>query len=231
MSHGWAFHNRIIFSCWIAASFGAHLLLLLPGTLSINMEGPRDDQDGIRVELLESVFNREPAGGATRPSRHSRPRTDSSMLSGEAADGSVHAESPFPEVTAFVASVGGRAGARTFSGLEAVRVVEQVGEGVGVGAQEPVPTIAAPVTTGNQRPNYPQVAQKRGWEGEVMLWVLVSPFGEAIDSGVEKSSGYSVLDQSALRAVRSWRFHPAALNGVFVESRVYVPVVFQLQRI
>lgn len=90
---------------------------------------------------------------------------------------------------------------------------------------------AVPLSQGNQRPKYPRIARQRRWEGEVLVWVEVSPLGEVRQSGVEKTSGYGSLDRSALQAVQSWRFSPASLNGVFVESLVYVPIAFRLEKI
>ncbi len=73
------------------------------------------------------------------------------------------------------------------------------------------------------------VARRLGIEGEVLLEVVVSPEGRASTVRVARSSGYSPLDESALRTVReSWRFHPAERDGKPRESRVIVPVRFQL---
>ena len=41
-------------------------------------------------------------------------------------------------------------------------------------------------------------------------------------------SGYRILDNSALEAVRKWKFHPATIGGVKVSSTVKVPVRFTL---
>ena len=89
---------------------------------------------------------------------------------------------------------------------------------------------AAPLSSGNVHPSYPRMARQRGWEGEVMLWVTVSQLGEVIRSGVEKTSGHEILDHSALKAVRTWRFSPAFKNGIPVESLIHVPVAFLLER-
>ena len=45
---------------------------------------------------------------------------------------------------------------------------------------------------------------------------------------LEKSSGFDVLDNSALDAVRDWVFIPGKKNGVPVSSWVTVPIKFQL---
>jgi protein TonB len=45
---------------------------------------------------------------------------------------------------------------------------------------------------------------------------------------VKKSSGYEVLDQSALVAVKQWRFIPARKGEVAIPFWVNIPIKFQL---
>jgi periplasmic protein TonB len=80
----------------------------------------------------------------------------------------------------------------------------------------------------NPPPEYPLSARRLGLEGTVTLRVLVSPEGlpDAID--IRRSSGSSVLDRSALKAVRAWRFAPARRGDTPVASWVEVPVRFRL---
>lgn len=80
----------------------------------------------------------------------------------------------------------------------------------------------------NPRPNYPLAAQRRGDQGTVLLRVLVTAEGRAAGVSLEKSSGYASLDESALMAVRSWRFVPAKQGAQAVEAPYVVPVVFKL---
>jgi len=46
---------------------------------------------------------------------------------------------------------------------------------------------------------------------------------------VRKSSGYEVLDRSALETVRDWRFIPARFGGIPVKSTVIIPITFKLK--
>jgi len=89
---------------------------------------------------------------------------------------------------------------------------------------------AFPLENFNRPPEYPRVARQRGWEGDVMLWVRVDRLGRVSQSGVEASSGFALLDRSALRTVRGWRFQPAHHKGIPVESHVRVPISFRLER-
>ena len=66
-------------------------------------------------------------------------------------------------------------------------------------------------------------------EGVVLLDVLVAPDGSAADVRVRRSSGFPLLDESALTTVRQrWRFIPARRGDTPVESRVTVPIRFRL---
>jgi len=76
---------------------------------------------------------------------------------------------------------------------------------------------------------YPPLARRRGLEGKVILKVLVSKEGHPLEVTLEESSGHSILDKSALKAVRDWVFKPGKLNGQPVKMWVQVPVVYRLK--
>ncbi len=82
----------------------------------------------------------------------------------------------------------------------------------------------------NRPPVYPQLAQRRGDEGLVMLRVDVSGDGQPRSVAVLRSSGHESLDAAAMTAVRQWRFVPATSNNVPIASIADVPVAFRLQR-
>ena len=100
----------------------------------------------------------------------------------------------------------------------------------------PPTTVAAPVTSprsdaaylNNPRPAYPLAARRRGDQGTVLVKVLVTAEGLAASVSLEKTSGYPALDETALAAVKSWRFVPARQGGQAIESPYVVPVVFKL---
>lgn len=90
-------------------------------------------------------------------------------------------------------------------------------------------TQARPNYLKNPAPAYPRQAREKGWEGLVVLHVTVDVSGRPVDIEKETSSGYEILDESALKTVRSWRFLPARLAGVAVRSSVRVPIRFELE--
>lgn len=101
-------------------------------------------------------------------------------------------------------------------------------------AAKPKPAAAAnvpkPVVIQNTPPSYPEIARRNGWEGRVLVRVEVSAEGRPLSTAIAKSSGYGVLDQSALRAVNSWRFQPRTVAGIPTAGSVEVPVNFALNR-
>lgn len=90
-------------------------------------------------------------------------------------------------------------------------------------------TLAIPRQEGNPKPPYPEVARRRGYEGQVRLKVEVLASGGVGSITVQESSGYEILDRSALKTVQDWRFIPAQFGGIPVKSTVIVPVTFHLK--
>lgn len=81
----------------------------------------------------------------------------------------------------------------------------------------------------NPKPKYPRTARKRGYEGEVKLKVFVLENGKVGKIEIIRPSGYEILDESALEAVRKWLFVPGRENGREISSWVTVPITFQLK--
>jgi len=90
--------------------------------------------------------------------------------------------------------------------------------------------VPKPVVIRNTPPIYPETARRAGWEGRVIVRVEVSAEGLPVSVALEKSSNFGVLDQAALRAVKSWRFQPRMMGGVAMTGTVDVPVNFTLSR-
>jgi protein TonB len=82
----------------------------------------------------------------------------------------------------------------------------------------------------NPAPIYPSDALLSGIEGLVTLRVLIGADGLVADVQVQKTSGSGSLDESALTAVRRWRFSPARRRGAVVAHEVLVPVRFTIRR-
>ena len=94
-------------------------------------------------------------------------------------------------------------------------------------SDEPV-FVSEPEIVNWSQPRYPRSAQRRNQQGVVMLEVTVDEDGRALTISVLESSGFDALDKSAIAAVENWEFKPQRRNNLFVQSRVHVPVAFQL---
>ena len=80
----------------------------------------------------------------------------------------------------------------------------------------------------NPKPRYPKSARRRGYEGTVLLRVLVLEDGKVGKIELSGPSGYQVLDESALEAVKKWVFIPGKKAGKEISSWVEVPIKYQL---
>ena len=89
--------------------------------------------------------------------------------------------------------------------------------------------VAGPKYGVNSKPVYPQEAREKGYEGEVMLRVEVLSNGRVGQIEIKKSSGYELLDRSALTTVKQWKFIPAKKGEAPIPLWVNIPVKFQLQ--
>jgi TonB family protein len=78
------------------------------------------------------------------------------------------------------------------------------------------------------KPDYPERARREGWEGTVLLRVLVDQKGRTKWVELNQSSGFGILDRAAIETVKGWRFQPARSGENAVESWVKVPIVFRL---
>ncbi len=98
----------------------------------------------------------------------------------------------------------------------------------------PEPHAPAPVSRGvmngllvfNPRPIYPPIAIASRTEGTVVLEAIISKSGSI--ENLRVVSGPPMLRQSALDAVRQWRYRPYTLDGQPVEVETTINVVFTL---
>ena len=85
----------------------------------------------------------------------------------------------------------------------------------------------APEYLGGVKPPYPKRAERNGWEGTVLLSLLINANGEVEKVGIAKTSGYDLLDHQARESAAAWRFKPARRNGIAIAVNVQQPVIFR----
>ena len=88
---------------------------------------------------------------------------------------------------------------------------------------------AQPEYSKNPPISYPKRARRKGYEGTVVLEVLVNRNGKVNDLRILASSGYAILDRSAMESVKMWSFKPAKKGNDTVDMWVQVPVRFKLE--
>lgn len=93
----------------------------------------------------------------------------------------------------------------------------------------PVETEAMPLYSMNPEPGYPKMARKRGYQGTVLLNVLVNKEGTVENLWLSKSSGYKILDNAAIKAVKDWTFEPGRRGDEAIEMWVEIPVIFEIK--
>jgi TonB family protein len=89
-------------------------------------------------------------------------------------------------------------------------------------------SMAIPRYRDNAHPVYPWIARLRGYEGMVLLSAEIFADGNIGSLKIKKSSGYALLDRSALEAVKTWKFEPGRRMGRPIPMWVDVPVKFVL---
>jgi protein TonB len=78
------------------------------------------------------------------------------------------------------------------------------------------------------RPVYPLSARRRGEEGRVEVQVQVDARGNVTTAQVVRSSGYTSLDEAALRSVKRAHFSPARRGPTPVPATTKLAIIFRL---
>jgi protein TonB len=84
---------------------------------------------------------------------------------------------------------------------------------------------AASIVT-QTKPNYPPLARQARIQGTVVLHAIIDKEGKVAQ--VEVVSGHPLLVQSALEAVKQWRYKATQLNGEPVEVDTTIQVTFAM---
>jgi periplasmic protein TonB len=85
--------------------------------------------------------------------------------------------------------------------------------------------IDPPVAVRQVAPEYPEQLKDQHVMGLVVVKCTVDTQGNVIDPQIEKSSNEG-FDQSALTAIKKWKFKPAQKDGAPVALKVSIPIKF-----
>lgn len=93
------------------------------------------------------------------------------------------------------------------------------------GEQIPVREVAG---VRNPLPAYPEAARLRGQQGSVGVRLRIDADGTVLRVEIVESSGYPLLDQAVVEALRRWRFAPAMQGGHAVAADFLHRTTFRL---
>lgn len=74
--------------------------------------------------------------------------------------------------------------------------------------------------------NYPPLLRDAGIGGQPVVWFFIDEGGKVIKTQLSKSSGYSALDEAALKVADIMQFSPAFNRDKKVPVWVEIPIVF-----
>jgi TonB family protein len=95
---------------------------------------------------------------------------------------------------------------------------------------EPTPVPMSSLTrTRYVAPKYPRAAERRGDSGWVDIIFTVAVDGTVKDAMVRDSMPEGVFDRAAVRAAEKWEFEPVIEDGLVVEKRAGVRMMFALE--
>jgi protein TonB len=103
-------------------------------------------------------------------------------------------------------------------------------------ATEDNDSLGAPITPpqmdanplNNPAPAYPVLSRRMKEQGVVLLEILILPDGSVGEIHIKESSGFKRLDETAVKAVKRWRYTPAKRGSTAIEYWYLQPVEFSL---
>lgn len=224
--------NRLLGVC---ASLGLHGLAaaLLVLTLSGNMMMPRNPVklDFVWVSLgAKDKASFSPAGKVHTAQKSLAQPVAAGAPETQAHSGVRAAEPEKPvEISGAVPGDGlAPAAAKpvTYAAAGGYSSVSDAGRPQAPSGTAPALSNAYPLYRENPPPGYPELARQQGYEGVVLVAAEILADGRVGKALVSKSSGYAILDQSAVKAVKQWKFEPAKKAGVPCKTWAELPIKF-----
>lgn len=80
----------------------------------------------------------------------------------------------------------------------------------------------------NNHFNYPKIAQRRNWQGQVLLAFRLTKNGNIKDIKINHSSGYNILDQAAIIALQKIGQLPQLSSWLSSGMEIQIPIIYQL---
>ncbi len=85
----------------------------------------------------------------------------------------------------------------------------------------------------NPTPSYPRMAKLRNYQGIVEVCAISDSKGNVVDVELHSSSGYSILDNSALKTLKKWKFDMKKASKDEINDhqlyRIIIPISFVIK--
>ncbi|TVR01196.1 MAG: energy transducer TonB [Spirochaetaceae bacterium] len=121
---------------------------------------------------------------------------------------------------------------RNYSGSDGSLSAAASGGGAASGSTDTPRSVAARVELPRPLerivPEYPRIARRRGLEGEVVIQVTISAFGDPLAAEIISPSDHRVLNDAAIAAVQAARFQPGLVGDQPTEMSLSIRIVFEL---
>jgi len=76
--------------------------------------------------------------------------------------------------------------------------------------------------------SYPRLAQRRNWQGKVLLSIRVTASGKIENIKLNQSSGYTILDKAAISSLTKVGELPQLVSLLPYDINLTLPVIYQL---
>jgi len=80
----------------------------------------------------------------------------------------------------------------------------------------------------SQHFTYPKLAQRRNWQGKVLLSLRITSTGKIKNIQLNSSSGYGILDQAAITSLINMGHLPQVSSWLPYDIDLKIPVIYQL---
>ena len=80
----------------------------------------------------------------------------------------------------------------------------------------------------NNHFNYPKIAQRRNWQGQVLIAFRLNNDGTIEDIKIDHSSGYNILDQAAIVSLKKIGQLPQVSSWLVNGMEIQIPIIYQL---
>lgn len=101
-----------------------------------------------------------------------------------------------------------------------------------VQSRQPAVQMTRPTTRGRRhecQSGYPPISRRLGEQGTAVVKFTIGADGAVSNVSLSKSSGYSRLDEAAVRCVSDWGYNPGTAGGKPVAMTQEASVVYRMQ--